>query len=65
MGRVDREVRSSLTGNRTARILFCIYREQMVLLHSFIKKTQHTPDGDLDVAMKRMKELNRDNKGKE
>ncbi len=59
------EVRSTLTGNRIARVLFCIYREQMVLLHSFIKKTQHTPDGDLDLAMKRMKELTRDDKGKE
>src|SRR6266481_6580343 len=49
------EVRSTLTQNRIARVLFCIYREQMVLLHSFIKKTQHTPDGDLDLAMKRMK----------
>jgi phage-related protein len=58
------EVRSSLTGNRISRVLFCIYREQMVLLHSFIKKTQHTPDADLDLAMKRMKELDRDNKGK-
>jgi phage-related protein len=57
------EVRSSLTGNRISRVLFCIYREQMVLLHSFIKKSQRTPDRDLDLAVQRMKEFHRDNKG--
>jgi hypothetical protein len=35
------EVRSSLTQKRIARILFVVYQEQMVLLHGFIKKTQH------------------------
>jgi phage-related protein len=58
------EVRSSLTGKRISRVLFCIYREQMVLLHSFLKKSQHTPDEDLDLAMRRKKELDRDSKGK-
>jgi phage-related protein len=27
----------------------------MVLLHAFIKKTQKTPDRELDIAVKRMK----------
>ena len=53
------EVRSSLTGNRIARVLFCIHGRQMVLLHGFIKKTDQTPDTDLDLAMKRKKELDR------
>jgi len=29
----------------------------MVLLHGFIKKTQKTPDADLELAMKRKKDL--------
>ena len=53
------EVRSSLTGNRIARVLFCIHGRQMVPLHGFIKKTDQTPDTDLDLAMKRKKELDR------
>lgn len=53
------EVRSSLTGNRIARVLFSIYAGEMVLLHGFIKKTQQTPNQDLDLAMKRRKEFDR------
>ena len=51
------EVRSSLTQNRIARVLFCIHQGQMVLLHGFIKKTQQTPENDLDIAVKRQKEV--------
>jgi phage-related protein len=58
------EVRSSLTGNRVCRVLFCIYREQMVLLHCFIKKSQQTPNDDLDLAMKRKKEIEFGSKAK-
>ena len=51
------EVRSSLTQNRIARVRFCIHQGQMVLLHGFIKKTQQTPENDLDLAVKRQKEV--------
>ena len=51
------EVRSSLTQNRIARVLFVVYQGQMVLLHEFIKKTQQTPKADLDLAAKRQKEV--------
>ncbi len=51
------EVRSNLSGNRTARVIFCIARGQMVLLHAFVKKTQRIPDEDLTLARKRMKEI--------
>ena len=51
------EVRSSLTQHRIARILFCIHQGEMVLLHGFIKKTQQTPESDLDLAVKRQKEV--------
>jgi phage-related protein len=51
------EVRSDLTGNRTARVIFCTAKGRMVLLHSFIKRTQKTPQPDLDLARKRQKEI--------
>ena len=45
------EVRTTLTQNRIARVLFYIDRERrMVLLHGFIKKTRKTPDEDLALA---------------
>jgi phage-related protein len=58
------EVRSSLTGNRIGRVLFFIHEGQMVLLHGFIKKTQQTPDQELDLAVKRKKEIENDGKTK-
>ena len=45
--------------NRTARVLLCIYREHLVALHGFIKKTRATPAEDLTLARKRKKELER------
>src|SRR5580693_8062433 len=33
------EIRTDLTTKRTARVLLCLYREHLVLLHGFIKKT--------------------------
>jgi phage-related protein len=51
------EVRSSLPSKREARILFAVLGERMVLLHGFIKKTQKTPKGDLEIARKRLKEI--------
>ena len=45
------EVRTSLAQNRIARVLFYIDKKgRMVLLHGFIKKTQKTPDEDLELA---------------
>ena len=51
------EVRSDLTQGRVARVLFCIHGGRMVLRHGFIKKTQKTPQGDLNVALRRKKEV--------
>ena len=53
------EVRTSLGDNRTARILFCIADDQMVLLHGFVKKSRKTPKADLDLARKRKREVTR------
>jgi phage-related protein len=45
------EVRTSLVQNRISRVLFYIDKKgRMVLLHGFIKKTQKTPDEDLELA---------------
>jgi phage-related protein len=51
------EVRTHLDGNRTARVLVCFYRDHLVALHGFIKKTRATPEDDLTLAPKRQKEL--------
>jgi phage-related protein len=53
------EVRTDLPTRRTVRVLLCLHEEQLVALHAFIKKTRATPDGDLELARKRKKELQR------
>ena len=50
------EVRSTLP-NTIARVLFIMHEGQMVLLHGFIKKTQKTPQHDMEMALKRAKEI--------
>ena len=51
------EIRTNLEGGRIARVIFCAHDRSMVLLHGFIKKTQKTPDRELDVAERRMRGL--------
>jgi phage-related protein len=57
MGKGLYEVRSNLLNGRLARVLFSIYEDQMILLHGFIKKTQKTPEQDLELALKRKRIL--------
>ena len=52
------EVRTSL-GNRLARTLFAVQSGQMILLHGFIKKTQQTPNAEINLADRRFKEWQR------
>ena len=41
-----------------ARVFFCtLVKQEIVMLHSFIKKTQKTPDKEIKIAKQRMKEL--------
>lgn len=41
-----------------ARVFFCMMvEEKIVMLHSFIKKTQKIPDKELKIAKSRMKEF--------
>ena len=51
------EVRTSLPSNRISRVLFCVVKERVVVLHGFIKKTQKTPDDELALARRRIKEF--------
>ena len=51
------EVRSDLDSNRIARVIFCMGTDQMILLHGFIKKRQKTPPQDIDLALKRKREV--------
>ncbi len=42
------------------RSLFCSVKgREIIMLHSFVKKSQKTPKKDLDIAIKRMKEVKR------
>lgn len=54
------EVRSSLTSNRIARVLFCFTDGRLIALHGFIKKTQKTPDAELELARKRKREFTKE-----
>lgn len=57
MGQGLFEVRSRISDGRIARVMFCFLAGQIILLHGFIKKSQKTPKGDLDLALKRQKLL--------
>ncbi len=50
------EVRSNITSG-IARVIFYVANNKMILLHGFIKKTQATPQKELDLAIKRYKDL--------
>ncbi len=44
------------------RSLFCIVKDnKIIILHSFIKKSNKIPKNDLDIARKRMKEILNEN----
>ena len=51
------EVRIDLPTDKIARVLFTTIDKEMVLLHGFIKKSQETPQSDLDLSKKRRDEV--------
>jgi phage-related protein len=53
------EVRADLSGGRIARVIFWIAGSEMILLHGFEKKTQKTPQHDIELARKRKQEIDR------
>jgi len=56
------EVRSNLRNATIARVFFCIQGNSMVFLHAFIKKSQKTPGKELELALKRLKEVSKNGK---
>ena len=51
------EVRSTLDCNRIARVIFCVEGGTMILLHGFIQKTQKVPQAEIDLSLKRKREV--------
>ena len=51
------EVRCKISDKRIMRIIFFVEDGIMILLHAFIKKTQKTPQQDIELAEKRFKEI--------
>ena len=50
-------VRTGLPSKRAARVLFFVHEGRVGVVHGFIKKAQKTPVADLELARKRMKEM--------
>jgi phage-related protein len=50
------EVRSRMQDS-IARVLFTVVANKIVLLHGFIKKSQKTPQDELDTARRRLASL--------
>ena len=45
-----------------ARVFYCtLIGKRIVMLHSFVKKTERTPKRELELAQSRMKEIKREN----
>jgi phage-related protein len=57
LGRGLWEVRTSLPNGTVSRVLICFHRGVLVALSGFIKKTQKTPRDELDLALRRKKEV--------
>jgi phage-related protein len=51
------EIRSTLSGNRIARVLICFFDHELVALHGLLKKSRTTPRSDLKLAHKRKREI--------
>lgn len=55
LGQALWEVRSNISGNTIARVVFCVDEGRMILLHGFVKKSQKIPKKDIELALKRKK----------
>jgi len=40
-----------------SRVLSVVHEDRIGVVHGFVKKTQKTPAADLELALKRMKEM--------
>jgi phage-related protein len=50
------EIRIKLK-NKQVRIFFILHEGVIMLLHGFVKKTQKTPNNELELALKRAKQI--------
>jgi phage-related protein len=57
------EVRTHLS-NRIARTIFTVDNQLIILLHGFIKKSQRTPQEDIELARRRLREYESGKAGK-
>ena len=51
------ELRSRLSEGRISRVIFAFVEGRLVLLHGFIKKSPKTPQHEIKLADKRLKDL--------
>jgi len=51
------EVRSDISDKKIARVIFTVIDDYMILLNGFIKKSQKTPINEIDLAVKRKKDI--------
>lgn len=51
------EVRTSLPSRSIARVFICFHDGRLYALHAIVKKTQQTPNEALNLARKRMKDV--------
>lgn len=58
------EIRTHLE-NKIVRILFTVNKDNIILLHGFIKKDQKIPKDDLDLAKNRMKKFKQNERAKQ
>lgn len=56
LGRDLWEIGGRLVDGKVSRIIFCVDKGRMVLLHGFIKKSRKTPKKDIDLALRRKRE---------
>jgi len=54
------EVRSNISAG-IARVFFTVMDRTMILLHGFVKKSQKTPQNELDTARRRLNNVERNN----
>jgi phage-related protein len=57
LGNKLEEVRSDISDKGIARVIFSVKCDYIILLHGFIKKTQKTPKSEIDLTIKRLKEI--------
>lgn len=54
------EVRTNLADGRTSRVLICFSGGLLVALSGFVKKTRKTPNDEMELALRRKREVDSD-----